>query len=343
MNLGTRLRAVTSPRYLAALCVVTVFCCSAFSGCSREEVPTEERSTVAATPKKPSPVFAESVAISATRGVNSLNTANQASIAVIDRAIRVSATGDDPQLTVGISGARGGSTAVYLDFDSPAASALELYYQVANVPFSADHVIATSTKQGRNQILLQVDDPRFSGWLRLDLGQIAGEYTIHSIVVLSDHPLSLVAPPRPQAELAASFEASVSSVWAARTPDVFDEFKPVKDVDIQTAPEGLALKANGADPSLLLPEFDARQPVIIKVVVISPTDTALQLFYKIEGQTDYSEPQSYSQPLKIGANTIYLEHNEPRTSAPLRLDPGMSPGNYLLNDIEVRAVKAGSP
>ena len=337
MHLEQRHGAAIFPRSVLALSVGTLLCLMLLSGCSREETP-EEEDTAPPPAMKPGRALAHSVSMSATRGFAALTAAAQATIDVVEGGTRVTAAGEDPQLTFGVTGAVGRPTAVYVDFESPAASVLELFYQVGNVPFSADHVITTATKAGRNEILLQVDDPRFSGWCRLDPGQAAGEYTVRSIIIFSDRPIGLIAPARPQTELAAAFEASTTSLFAARTAEVFSAFQALKDVKLDVVPEGLSVHATGTDPSLILPEFAIAQPAIIKVVIASPAETTLQIFHKVHGQTDYTEPQSRSQRIAAGENVIYIEHDEPTTAGPMRLDPGNVPGDYLIKEIEVRAV-----
>jgi hypothetical protein len=325
------------PFYIcAALSVILL------SGCSREEVPEPENSAPSQS-SSVQPVLPESVTISAERGSASLTAAARAEIAAADGRLIVRATGEDPQLTFGIAGASGRATAVYVDIETPAAGALELFYHVENVPFSSDHVLSTPTKPGRNRILLQINDPRFSGWLRLDPGQTAGEYAIHSITVFSDRPLSVIAPLRPQAELRAAFDASTTSLFATRSGESFAAFQPQKEIKLQPTAEGLLLNATGPDASLLLPEFDATQPSIIKIVIVSPAETMLQVFFKVTGQTEYTEAHSRSRAVAAGENVIYLEQSEPTTPGLWRFDPGMTPGAYLLKEIEVRAVKTDAP
>jgi hypothetical protein len=69
----------------------------------------------------------------------------------------------------------------------------------------------------------------------------------------------------------------------------------------------------------------------------------LQVFFKVTGQTEYTEAHSRSHAVATGENVIYLEHNEPHTTGPWRFDPGNAPGTYVLREIEVRAVKTGTP
>ena len=328
-------------RRLGSLYITTVLSIFALGGCSSEEVPEGATSAAAGT-ESGSRALNESVAISGNRAATSLTAAAQATVEPQGDRIVVHATGEDPQLTFGVTGANARPTAVYVDIESPAATGVELFYQVQNGPFSADHVISTAAKSGRNQILFEVNHPAFSGWFRLDPGQTGGQYTIHSLVVFSDQPMRLIAPERPQEELAAAFEGSKQAVFRA-TGEQLSQMKPLNDLEVAPAPDGLLLKATGVDPSLVLPEFAATGATVMKVVIVSPKETALQIFYKAPGQKDYTEANSRSYQLREGSNTVFFEHNEPGSTEPLRLDPGTAVGNYILNEIEVRTVAAASP
>lgn len=330
------------PATLAALSIGSALLLLVTPACTREQVP-EARINTAPEPPNRQTVLGESVAISAEHGAANLTAGAQVTIEPTGDRILIRATGEDPQLTFGVIGAAGRITTIYLDIESPAATVLDLFHQVESLPFSQEHVISSPTKKGRNRLLFQITEPRFSGWLQLDPGRVAGEYAIRSLVVFSDRPMSFIGPARSQAELAAAFEASTTSLFAARTVEAFASFQPLKDATLEPGPDGLAVNAGGIDSSLLLPEVEAIQPAIIKVVIVSPVETPVQIFYKVAGRAEYTEAYSHSQPLKVGENTIYLEHNEPETTGQMRLDPGNAPGNYIVKDLEVRATSGREP
>ena len=251
--------------------------------------------------------------------------------------LQMAATDADPQLmlpALQVSGA----IALMLDLEAPAATRLELFYQTKQAAqFSGERIVAALLQPGRNQILLEVNDPDFNGLLRLDPGQVAGSYKIRSAVVFAGTAISATLPQRPPEDLAAAFAATTNVVYAAQTPDDLARFTPVQQVEISPDAKGAKLKSTGEDPALLLPAFKIGQPIVMKVVISSPAATVLQLFYKHSGQPEYVPAQMQSANLVPGENTIYLEVNDPEATGALRLDPGTEAGEYLLHSVEARS------
>jgi hypothetical protein len=62
------------------------------------------------------------------------------------------------------------------------------------------------------------------------------------------------------------------------------------------------------------------------------------MFYKTREAIDYDKAPSSNRPLQPGENTVSLEVPVRTASGALRLDPGMAPGDYLLEELEVRAL-----
>lgn len=145
---------------------------------------------------------------------------------------------------------------------------------------------------------------------------------------------------KPQTELAEIFTAAGAAVSSLRTPEELARIKPWRNVTLNPQPNGLKITALTRDPAVLLPEFRG-QPVIFELVIHSPADTALQLFYKLPGQTSYG-PQNIKQKVKAGRNVVYAELPDLAASiGPLRLDPGAVPGEYLIESFEAKTVPAG--
>ena len=85
-----------------------------------------------------------------------------------------------------------GPLAVRLDLTSPADTVVELFYTTHGYPgFSPAQVISASVRAGRVTLLFQINDPYFSGGLRFDPGQVAGEYKLHSVELFSSGPIDL--------------------------------------------------------------------------------------------------------------------------------------------------------
>jgi len=305
------------------------------TGCHDRQMP-KESPPPAADSLPTTALFAYSSTLPTKGASGILAATNEATVAEEQDHLLIHATGTDAQVVFGVIGAPG-RYFVRLEIGSPAVTQLELFYQVQSQPFSAQHVLKTPLKPGRNQLLFLIDDPQFSGSIRLDPGQTPGDYQLYSLQIFASAPVSLMHRPRPQSELAASFNASTKSLFIANNVEAWSKIKAARDAQLGPDANGLSVKATGADPELLLPEFALTGNSIIKIVMVSPAATTLQAFYKTQGQIDYDEAHTESQPLKAGENTIYLELQVHEVAGALRLDPGSIPGDYLFKEIEVRA------
>ena len=308
----------------------------ACSACDHRETRKEQTAAAPVTS-----VFSYSCALTPADGLEILSVLNDATMTEEKDRLIIRANGPDAQL--GFRVTTEGRRAVSLDITSPGDTLLELFYQVRNIyqdqnnPFSAKHVLTAALKSGRNQLLLLIDDPQFGGGLRLDPGQIPGDYSLHSLQVYSDTAVSFAHKVVPQAELEASFNKSSKIVFSAKTNGAWGLIKPLNDAQLVAEENGLSVTATGGDPQLLLPELELGGDQIIKVVLVSPAATVLQLFCKTQSGLDYNEARSTSQPLASGENTVYLKVPAPNASGALRLDPGAVAGNYLLKDLEFRS------
>jgi hypothetical protein len=328
---GTHLCSKIVPRLLLLIALLAVG-----TACHHRK-PRTEQPQIAETP--PVSVLNYSCALSAVEGFKNLTVINQATLAEEKDRLVVHATGTDAQLGFSVN-PPAAQYAIRLDIESPAATLLELFYQVQNAPFSADHAVRSPLKPGRNQLLIELNDPHFSGGLRLDPGQDAGDYSIYSIEMFSATPVSFVRRPRPQVELAASFDVLSQVLLSSKNNELWGKIKAINDAQLVPGANGLTIKATGIDPALLLPACELSGYPIVKMVLVSPIATTSQVFYKTRDALDYDEAHNVSAALQPGENIIYLEVPIRDASGALRLDPGTAPGDYLLKELEVRAEKA---
>jgi glycosyltransferase involved in cell wall biosynthesis len=123
----------------------------------------------------------------------------------------------------------------------------------------------------------------------------------------------------------------------------FDGLRPLHQVDVslKSAIESpvLTLHASGEDPCVELPifSFPARTQLIMKVDITSQTDTIFQIYYKEKGAIQYSESMSITRPISKGRNELCIPLPHNNLHGNLRVDPGKTPGDYLLHSIEIRA------
>lgn len=142
----------------------------------------------------------------------------------------------------------------------------------------------------------------------------------------------------PQEGLASAFDASPSLVFSAKASTEFTGIKGNEQVVLTPSENGLKIVSSGDDPQLLLPPFAEGKQLVLQMVIDSPVDTLAQLFFLREGQTTYVEGQSQSCPLKAGKNIIYFRLDQPGLADPLRFDPAVHPGEYVIESIIARAM-----
>jgi hypothetical protein len=268
--------------------------------------------------------------------------------------ILLRSTGDDPNFILQVSPTSGSRWLFQIGIGSPIETHLEVFYQVGDSAFSPEHMLRFPLKIGRNKVLFELDEPGFTGALRVDPGEKAAAYSIYSITVSSPNPVRFVRRTRSQNELARFFQRpaqnnspgrqeSNDQLLFIKKPSEQASIQPLKDVVLKPGLDGLEIDATGEDPSCLLPGFDLKTGAIAKIVIVSPRPTALQVFYKVRDQIEYDQAHSYTEPINAGENTIYFEHADPDAVGRLRLDPGMEPGKYLLKELEFRTPPESLP
>jgi hypothetical protein len=268
--------------------------------------------------------------------------------------ILIHSTGDDPNFTIQVSATPAIHYVLAIDIESPIETQLEVFYQIGNSPFSADHALRSPLKVRRNRLVFELDEPDFTGALRIDPGERAADYSLYSVTIYAINPVSFVRRTRSQKELANAFrdvqkskmeggKTSARPLWSLRDAADQANIQVLNDAELKPVANGLEISATGPDPSLLLPEFKLGRGVIAKVVIVSPVSTMLQLFYKVGAQIDYDEAHSYTYSIKTGENEVYFEHAQPAAMGQLRFDPGTEPGKYLLKELEFRALPEIGP
>lgn len=141
-----------------------------------------------------------------------------------------------------------------------------------------------------------------------------------------------------QAELAAAFNASSENLFEAKTGSDLMKCRMLQQCELVAAADGLKIMATGDDAAILLPPFAEGKRFILQVIIDSPVDSAIQLFYKLRGQKDYGETKAALCPITKGKNTIYFKVGDSNVIDPLRLDPSFKPGEYTINSIIARPI-----
>lgn len=131
----------------------------------------------------------------------------------------------------------------------------------------------------------------------------------------------------------AQFDVGNVRSWIAAT----------EQLQLRTTEKGLIIDALGDDPQIIMTPISAgdADQLLLRLIVASPVESTLQLYYLPTGSPFYNEENSISRPLVKGDNTIYLRLNAQEITGQLRLDIGKLPGEYLLSSLEIRTLPAG--
>jgi hypothetical protein len=152
--------------------------------------------------------------------------------------------------------------------------------------------------------------------------------------------VSTVTPPPapPQRELAAAFDASTTTLLEAKTAADFAKFKALSQVVLAPEANGLRITSSGTDPQILLPPFAEGKRCIVQLAINLPIETPVQIFYSLRDHQGFTEAQSQLVPLKKGKNIVYFQLDQPDLIDPVRLDPGASPGDYIIESVVAKSI-----
>lgn len=144
--------------------------------------------------------------------------------------------------------------------------------------------------------------------------------------------------PVPHIDLEVLFDLC-SETCLKLNPDLgYEGLKSENQVSHRFSSDGLVLSSTGDNPYVILPPMKTEPggPLLVSMVLTSPEDSFVQIFYQIPSFPYYHESQSVYQSIKKGYNEIYLELPEKNLVGNLRLDPGHLVGDYILHSLEIR-------
>jgi hypothetical protein len=147
------------------------------------------------------------------------------------------------------------------------------------------------------------------------------------------------APRQSQSELAATFEAAGAVIFEAKTASDFSKFEALREATVSPGANGLRVVASGTDPQVVFPKFAEGKKFILRMVIEAPFETPAQFFYQISSKPGFVEAQSQLVPLKKGKNVVYFNSEDPNVIDPLRIDPGASPGEYVIESVVARSAE----
>jgi hypothetical protein len=142
-----------------------------------------------------------------------------------------------------------------------------------------------------------------------------------------------------QVELAETFKSSSQVLIGPGSG--FEDFSALHEVNLVSAKDALEVSASGSDPQLLLPKIElaAGKRGILRIDITAPVDTGLQLFYRPPGVSEYGG-YHMDRFIRRGRNSVFFEFSDfELAGGPLRLDPGMVAGRYVITGFEFRSVE----
>jgi hypothetical protein len=145
-----------------------------------------------------------------------------------------------------------------------------------------------------------------------------------------------------QDRLTRAFQASSEVLLKLNPGNHFEGISSLNEILLRNEQTGLRLTATGTDPQLLLPRFSTgpQTVVIVRIDLEAPADTGFQVFYLPFGVSNYGE-HVINRFVRRSENTVYFALTAADLAGgSLRLDPGMSAGDYFITSLEARAVPA---
>jgi hypothetical protein len=132
------------------------------------------------------------------------------------------------------------------------------------------------------------------------------------------------------------------SVDCGNYADYISGFSKNAEVKRSSYSNYIKLVSQDSDPQLrltpVLGNKDSR--TIVRLVVHAPSSTWAQCFYQTEKEPFYSENKSIRISLRKGSNKVYFVVDDSEFNGAIRIDPGNSPGRYLIEDIAIKTDKS---
>lgn len=137
------------------------------------------------------------------------------------------------------------------------------------------------------------------------------------------------------------FNGSINTVLLVNRDKGYDGIHSLHQMSVLSDPRGLILRSTGNDSYFSLPllGLSPTAALVIRVVITSPKDTDLQLYYCSESVPFHTEEQSIHRAIRKGFNEVFFQPPGKDLCGHLRLDIGRTSGEFLLHTIEVRGLK----
>lgn len=139
-----------------------------------------------------------SLTLSPAGGFDRIGLGPKITVAQTPEGLVIHSQTDDPQF--GLTRLRPSATAkwtVHIQLSSPAVTTVEVFYNTSKAPsFDAAHSVRKPLQKGDNDVTIEFTEPDFQGGIRIDPGEVAGDYTIKLIEVWASNAADVSAPAR---------------------------------------------------------------------------------------------------------------------------------------------------
>ncbi len=143
-------------------------------------------------------------------------------------------------------------------------------------------------------------------------------------------------PERCQAEFEASSQVLVRGLAGLEA----DRSAPQRPVELAPGPDGSVTVRYGGG-GVLAPQFEppAGGWPVLRLEFDAPADGQALIEFKTERHREYARiARGIQRPIRAGRNVVFVKLRVPQLAGRLRLHPGLAAGEYVLRDLEVRAV-----
>jgi hypothetical protein len=162
------------------------------TGCGHDDSEADRAST-SPSPSTPAatdtaasiPTGEGGIVFTTANGFEAINAIQNATLARTKEGLTVHALNNDPALSLpAFKVAPGSKFTVHIQIVAPGTSDLEVMYNTTSLPaFGGHNSVRKSTHQGDNDVTVEIPDPTFAGRIRIDPGELRGDYLIKLIEV----------------------------------------------------------------------------------------------------------------------------------------------------------------
>ncbi len=125
--------------------------------------------------------------------------------------------------------------------------------------------------------------------------------------------------------------------------EISNKIVPIHQCVANELSDGFEINALDSDPQIQIGPLSLHSgtPHILKVSLESPANTTLEVFFRRSTRRNYTAEDSVAKRIRRGTNEVYFFLPGPPESLEfIRIDPGASPGRYLVKEIAIKEISS---